>query len=76
MSELPNGYQLFWKRVARHVSLSDAAKQIGVRASALSTFEKNGEHILTPENILALDAYLESVPLPEPDVPEILDEPE
>ena len=76
MSELPDGYQLFWKRVARHISLSDAAKQIGVRASALSAFEKNGEHALTDENIRALDAYLESVPLPEPEIPEISDEPE
>lgn len=76
MSETPNGYQIFWKRVARHISLSDAAKSIGVRASAISTFEKGGEHTLSVEQIEALNAYLESIPTPEPEIPEILDEEE
>jgi hypothetical protein len=76
MSESPSGYQAFWKRVARHVSLSQAAKEIGVRASVLSAFEKGGEHTLTSENIIALHTYLDSIPLPEPEIPEILDEPE
>jgi transcriptional regulator with XRE-family HTH domain len=67
----PTGYSIFWKRVARHVSLSDAAKSIGVRASALSAFEKGGDHPLTADQIQTLDAYLESVPLPEPEIPEI-----
>jgi hypothetical protein len=74
MSETPNGYQAFWLRVARHIRLSEAAKQIGVRASALSAFEQGGEHNLTDAEIQAYVAYLQSIPVPEPDVPEILDE--
>jgi len=74
MSETPNGYQAFWLRVARHIRLSEAAKQIGVRASALSAFEQGGEHSLTADEIDAYVAYLQSIPIPEPDVPEILDE--
>jgi hypothetical protein len=70
----PTGYQAFWMRVARHVGLSEAAKQIGVRASALSAFEKGGENPLTSDQIVALVAYLESVPVPEPDVPDIVDD--
>ena len=70
----PTGYQAFWMRVARHIGLSEAAKQIGVRASALSAFEKGGEHPLTDGQITALVAYLESIPVPEPDVPEIADD--
>jgi len=70
----PNGYQAFWMRVARHIGLSEAAKQIGVRASALSAFEKGGEHPLTAEEIRAYVAYLETIPVPEPDVPEIVDD--
>ncbi len=76
MSESPGGYQVFWKRVARHIGLSEAAKAIGVRASALSAFEKGSEHTLTAENISALNAYLDAIPLPEPEIPEILDEEE
>ncbi len=71
MSERPNGYQIFWKRVARHVSLSDAAKSIGVRASVISAFEKGGEHGLSDDQIDALNTYLESIPTPEPEIPEI-----
>ena len=74
MSESPSGYQAFWKRVARHISLSEAAKAIGVRATAVSAFEKGGEHTLTPEHITALHEYLDAIPLPEPEIPEILDE--
>lgn len=74
MSETTTGYQAFWMRVARHVGLSEAAKQIGVRASALSAFEKGGENNLSADQITALVAYLESIPVPEPDIPEILDD--
>lgn len=76
MSETPNGYQIFWKRVARHIGLSEAAKVAGVRASALTAFEKGNEHPLTEEQIQALNAYLESIPVPEPDVPELIDDEE
>lgn len=72
----PSGYQAFWKRVARHISLSDAAKQVGARASQLSAFEKGADHPLTDEQVAALHAYLDSVPLPEPEVPEIVDDEE
>lgn len=73
MSDSPLGYQAFWKRVARHVSLSAAAKDLGVRASALTAFEKGQEHTLTEEQIQAYHAYLDAIPLPEPEVPEITD---
>ena len=76
MSESPQGYQIFWKRVARHVGISQAAKAIGVRATAISAFEKGEAHTLSDEQIAALDAYLESVPVPEPEVPEIVDDEE
>jgi|GEM_PF-6284566 len=76
MSERPNGYQIFWKRVARHISLSDAAKSIGVRASVISAFEKGGEHGLSADQVDALNAYLESIPTPEPEIPEIADDEE
>ena len=72
----PTGYQAFWMRVARHIGLSEAAKQIGVRASALSAFEKGGEHPLTADEIRAYVAYLESIPVPEPDIPDIVDDDE
>lgn len=74
MSDSPLGYQAFWMRVARHVSLSQAAREIGVRASALTGFEKGEVHPLTDEQIQAYLAYLNSVPLPEPEIPEILDD--
>jgi transcriptional regulator with XRE-family HTH domain len=76
MSDSPLGYQAFWKRVARHVSLSTAAKELGVRASALTAFEKGQDHSLTDEQIRAYHAYLDAIPLPEPEVPEIVDEDE
>lgn len=74
MSESPLGYQAFWMRVARHVSLSQAAREVGVRASALTAFEKGEVHTLTDEQIQAYLAYLNSVPLPEPEIPEIVDD--
>jgi hypothetical protein len=74
MSELPSGYQAFWMRVARHVSLSQAARAIGVRASALTAFEKSEVHALTDEQIQAYFDYLNAIPVPEPDIPEIVDE--
>jgi hypothetical protein len=76
MSESPQGYQAFWKRVARHVSLSDAAKAIGVRASILSGFEKGNIEALTADQVNALNAYLDAIPLPEPEIPEIVDDEE
>lgn len=76
MSESPHGYQAFWKRVARHVSLSDAAKAIGVRASALSAYEKGNIEALTGSQSEALHAYLDAIPLPEPEIPEIIDDEE
>jgi transcriptional regulator with XRE-family HTH domain len=64
------GYQLYWKRIARHLSLSDAAKQVGVRASELSAFERGGTHTLSDEQIATYVAYLESIPVEEaPDPP-------
>ncbi|MCC6791680.1 MAG: helix-turn-helix transcriptional regulator [Thermomicrobiales bacterium] len=74
MSDSPLGYQAFWMRVARHVSLSQAAREVGVRASALTAFEKGEVHTLTDEQIQAYLAYLNSVPLPEPEIPEIVDD--
>lgn len=76
MSETPLGYRAFWMRVARHVSLSQAAREIGVRASALSAFEKGEVHSLSDDQIQAYLTYLESIPLPEPDVPELVDDEE
>jgi transcriptional regulator with XRE-family HTH domain len=74
MSESPLGYQAFWMRVARHVSLTQVAREIGVRASALTAFEKGEVHTLTDDQIQAYLAYLNAVPLPEPEIPEILDD--
>lgn len=76
MSETPTGYQAFWMRVARHVGLSQAAREIGVRASALSAFEKGETHTLTDDQIRAYLAYLDSIPLPEPEIPDIVDDEE
>jgi hypothetical protein len=53
-------------RIARHVGLSQAAKQIGVRASELTAFERGGEHDLSAEQIADYLAYLEAIPVPEP----------
>jgi hypothetical protein len=69
MSEMPQGYKAYWMRIARHVGLSAAAKQIGVRASELTSFEKGGDHSLTAEQLAAYIAYLESVPIPEAEIP-------
>lgn len=76
MSDSPTGYQAFWMRVARHVSLSQAAREIGARASALTAFEKGENHSLTGEQVQAYFDYLNSIPVPEPEIPEILDEEE
>lgn len=73
MSETPLGYRAFWMRVARHVSISQAAREIGARASAVTAFEKGDVHSLTDEQIQAYIAYLETVPVPEPEIPEIVD---
>ena len=67
-----SGYGLYWKRIARHLSLSQVARQLGVKASDLSAFEQGKEHPLTEEQVGAYAAHLESIPVeeaPEP-VPE------
>jgi hypothetical protein len=60
------GYQSYWRRIARHIGLSEAGKQIGVRASQLSAFERGGAHDLTEQQITALFDWLESIEIPEP----------
>jgi hypothetical protein len=74
VSEAPQGYKAFWLRVARHVRLSEAGKALGLRPGDLSKFEQGQEHPLTPEQIAAYVAYLEAIPVPEPEVPEIVEE--
>jgi hypothetical protein len=71
MTEDLRGYQSYWKRVARHVSISAAAKQIGVRASALSAFEQGKPHELTDEQIEQLWAWLETIEIEIREEPEI-----
>ncbi|HKG25371.1 MAG TPA: hypothetical protein VKB09_06960 [Thermomicrobiales bacterium] len=66
MDEDLRGYQSYWKRIARHVSLSEAGKQLGLRASQLSAFERGNAHDLTEEQIAAYIAWLESIEVPEP----------
>ncbi len=68
MDEMPHGYKAYWLRIARHVGLSQAAKQLGVRASELTAFERAGEHTLSGEQIAAYIAYLESIPIPEVEI--------
>ena len=63
------GYGLYWKRIARHISLSEAAKQIGVRASELSAFERGGTHTLSDVQIANYNAYLETIPVEEAEEP-------
>jgi transcriptional regulator with XRE-family HTH domain len=65
MEEDLRGYQSYWRRIARHISLSDAGKQIGVRASQLSAFERGSAHDLSEEQIAAYIAWLESIEIPE-----------
>jgi hypothetical protein len=71
MTEDLRGYQSYWKRVARHVSISDAAKQIGIRASVLSSFERGNPHELTDEQIETLWAWLETIEIDIREEPEI-----
>jgi hypothetical protein len=61
------GYQSYWRRIARHVSLSDAGKQLGLRASALSAFERGNAHDLSEEQITAYIDWLESIEIPVQD---------
>jgi len=56
----PRGYQCYWKRIARHIGLSEAGKQLGIRASQLSAFERGKPHQLTEEQIQAYCAFLEA----------------
>lgn len=58
------GYQSYWRRIARHVSLSDAGKQIGCRSSQLSAFERGNAHDLSEEQITAYIDWLESIEVP------------
>ncbi len=60
----PRGYQCYWKRIAKHIGLSEAGKQLGIRASQLSAFERGKPHNLTEEQIQAYCALLEAVEEP------------
>ena len=60
-----SGYGLYWKRIARHLSLSQVAKQLEVKASELSALEQGKEHPLTDEQVGAYAALLESIPVEE-----------
>ena len=66
MDEDLRGYQCYWKRIARHLGLSDAGKQLGLRASQVSAFEREQAHDLSEEQIAAYVAWLESIKIPEP----------
>jgi hypothetical protein len=61
------GYQSYWRRIARHVRLSDAGKQLGLRASQLSAFEQGKAHDLSEEQIVAYVEWLESIEIPVQD---------
>lgn len=67
MEEDLRGYQSYWRRIARHISLSEAGKQLGVRASQLSAFERGNAHDLTEEQITAYVDWLESIEIPAQD---------
>ena len=60
-----SGYGLYWKRIARHLSLSQIAKQLEVKASDLSALEQGKDHPLTSEQVDAYAALLESIPVEE-----------
>ena len=60
-----SGYGLYWKRIARHLSLSQVAKQLGMRASDLSALEQGKDHPLTHDQVSAYAALLESIPVEE-----------
>ena len=60
-----SGYGLYWKRIARHLSLSQVAKQLGLKAPDLSALEQGKEHPLTNEQVGAYAALLESIPVEE-----------
>ncbi len=64
MDEDVRGYQCYWRRIARHLSLSDAGKQLGVRASQVSAFERGSAHDLSEEQIAAYLAWLDSIEVP------------
>jgi transcriptional regulator with XRE-family HTH domain len=66
MDEDLRGYQSYWLRIARHIGLSEAGKQMGVRASQLSAFERGNAHDLSEEQIAAYVAWLQSIEVPEP----------
>ncbi len=67
MAEDMRGYQSYWRRIARHVSLSDAGKQLGLRASQLSAFERGNAHDLNEGQITAYIEWLESIEIPPQD---------
>ena len=64
-----SGYGLYWKRIARHLSLSQVARQLGLKASDLSALEQGKEHPLTDEQVAAYAALLESIPVEEASEP-------
>jgi transcriptional regulator with XRE-family HTH domain len=68
----PRGYQCYWKRIARHIGLSEAGKQLGIRASQLSAFERGKPHNLTEEQIQAYCAFLEAVDEPSSETPDAM----
>lgn len=65
-----SGYGLYWKRIARHLSLSQVAKQLGVRAGDLSALEQGKDHPMTDEQVGAYAALLESIAVEEAPEPE------
>jgi transcriptional regulator with XRE-family HTH domain len=71
MEEDLRGYQCYWLRIARHIGLSEAGKQLGVRASQLSAFERGNAHNLSEEQIAAYVAWLQSIEVPPPAEDEI-----
>lgn len=75
MSERPSGYQCYWRRIARHIGLSEAARHLGggIRASQLSAFERGRPHELTDEQI---DAYIAYLFAEEPETSESSDSPQ
>jgi hypothetical protein len=64
MDEDLRGYKCYWLRIARHVGLSEAGKQLGVRASQVSAFERGNAHDLNDEQIAAYVSWLESIEVP------------
>lgn len=67
MDEDLRGYQCYWLRIARHIGLSEAGRQLGVRATQLSAFERGHAHDLSDAQIAAYTDWLRSIEVPEPE---------